>query len=327
MGHSIPGIGSAFMPGRISVAGPAVALTGGRRATICCRLCLHGRLGQQRERGMLEAKTQHLVADMNAILPLIVSNALNALGALIVLLVGLWLSGRADRLVGRMLDRAPHIDPMLKSFFGSLARYLVLTLTVLAVLSQFGIQTTSLVAVLGAAGLAIGLALQGTLSNLAAGVMLLIFRPFRIGHKVQIGGGGLGTVKTLTLFWTELVTDDNVQVIVPNGGVWGQPLRNFSIYPPLPHAGEIRFPVTEGTVLDPAMAKVRAAVEAEPRVLADPAPTVLLDRATAAVEIVVAFATAEDAAAVKSDLIKAVNGGLDDRTAAERQSEAARHGD
>ena len=75
---------------------------------------------------------------------------------------------------------------MLKSFFGSLARYLVLTVTVLAVLSQFGIQTTSLVAVIGAASLAVGLALQGTLSNLAAGIMLLIFRPFRVGHKVQI---------------------------------------------------------------------------------------------------------------------------------------------
>jgi small conductance mechanosensitive channel len=99
---------------------------------------------------------------------------------------------------------------------------------VLAVLSQFGIQTTSLIAVLGAAGLAIGLALQGTLSNLAAGVMLLIVRPFRIDHKVQIGGN-IGTVNTLSLFWTELVNDDKVQIIVPNGGVWGQALRNFSV--------------------------------------------------------------------------------------------------
>ena len=87
----------------------------------------------------------------------------------------------------------------------------------LAVLSQFGIQTTSLIAVLGAAGLATGLALQGTLSNLAAGVMLLIVRPFRIGHKVQIGGN-IGTVNALSLFWTELVSDDKVQIIVPYGG-------------------------------------------------------------------------------------------------------------
>src|SRR5260370_5930491 len=167
---------------------------------------------------MLEERTQDLVVNMGALLPLIVTNALNALGAIIILLIGLWLSGKADLVVVRMLSRTQHFDAMLKSFFGSLARYLVLTVTLLAVLSQFGIQTTSLVAVLGAAGLAIGLALQGTLSNLAAGVMLLIFRPFRLGHKVQVGSS-VGTVKELSLFWTELVTDDKIQIIVPNGGI------------------------------------------------------------------------------------------------------------
>jgi small conductance mechanosensitive channel len=167
---------------------------------------------------MLEDKAQNVMADVGALLPLIVGNTLNALGAILILLIGLWLSGRTDRFVVTMLRRAPHVDPMLQSFFGSLARYLVLTVTVLAVLSEFGIQTTSLAAILGAASLAVGLALQGTLSNLAAGVMLLIFRPFRIGHKVQIGNSS-GTVKELSLFWTELVTDDKVQVIVPNSGV------------------------------------------------------------------------------------------------------------
>ena len=212
-----------------------------------------------------------------------------------------------------MLQRTPHIDPMLQSFFGSISRYLVLTVTVLAVLSEFGIQTTSLVAILGAASLAVGLALQGTLSNLAAGVMLLIFRPFRIGHKVQIGGSSVGTVKELSLFWTELVTDDNVQVIVPNSGVWGQPLRNFSIYPAAPHSGEVRFQMPGDAALDPAMEQVRRLVSADPRVLADPAPSVLLDRCSAdAIELVVGFSTADDAAAlVKSDLIKAVHATLD----------------
>ena len=155
---------------------------------------------------MLEEKTQELMVNMQAVLPLIVTNALSALGAIVILLIGLWLSGKADQLVVRVLSRTPHFDPTLKSFFGSLARYLILTVTLLAVLSQFGIQTTSLVAVIGAASLAVGLALQGTLSNLAAGIMLLIFRPFRVGHKVQVGGS-VGTVKELSLFWTELVTD------------------------------------------------------------------------------------------------------------------------
>ncbi len=110
------------------------------------------------------------------------------------------------------------------------------------------------------------------------------------------------------------MTDDKVQIIVPNGGVWGQPLRNFSIYPAPPHAGEVRFRTAEGTELEPAIEKVRAIVEAHPRVLADPAPSVLLDRSAAenAIEIVVAFSTAEDeTAAVKSDLIKAVHAALD----------------
>jgi small conductance mechanosensitive channel len=262
---------------------------------------------------MLEEKTQDLMVNMQAVLPLIVTNALNALGAIVILLIGLWLSGKADQLMVRAFSRTPHFDPMLRSFFGSLARYLILTVTILAVLSEFGIQTTSLIAVLGAASLAVGLALQGTLSNLAAGVMLLIFRPFRIGHKVQIGGS-VGTVKELSLFWTELVTDDKVQVIVPNGRVWGQPLRNYSIYPAPPRAGEVRFRTAEGTELELAIEKVRAIVEAHPRVLADPAPSVLLDRSATenALEIVVAFSTAEDeTAAVKSDLIKAVRATFD----------------
>jgi small conductance mechanosensitive channel len=117
----------------------------------------------------------------------------------------------------------------------------------------------------------------------------------------------------LSLFWTELVTDDKVQIIVPNGGVWGQPLRNFSVYPAPPHAGEVRFRTAEGTELEPAIEKVRAIVEAHPRVLADPAPSVLLDRTGAeyALEIIVAFSTAEDeTAAVKSDLIKGVDAAL-----------------
>jgi len=262
---------------------------------------------------MLEDKAHTVMADMSALLPLAVSNALNAFAAILILLIGLWLSGRAHQLVVTMLRRTPHIDPMLQSFFGSLARYLVLTVTVLAVLSEFGIQTTSLVAILGAASLAVGLALQGTLSNLAAGVMLLIFRPFRIGHKVQIGGSSTGIVKELSLFWTELVTDDKVQVIVPNSGVWGQPLRNFSVYPAPPHAGELHFQLAEDRELDPAIDRVRSLVTADPRVLGDPAPSILLDRPNGnALEIVVAFHTAEDVAAVvKSDLIKQVHTALD----------------
>jgi len=255
---------------------------------------------------------QSLFASGQELLPLIVSRGINLLGAILILIVGWWLATRVDRLVVRMLGRTPHFDEMLTRFFGSLARYAVLTVTGLAVLSEFGIQTTSLIAVLGAASLAVGLALQGTLSNLAAGVMLLIFRPFRIGHKVQVGGAD-GVVKELTLFWTELATDDNVQIIIPNHSVWGQILRNYSIYPPLPAppvTAEARFRVPQTMRLDDAMAKVTAAAGAVPQVLKDPPPSVLLDSsgADSAVELVVGF-VADDtpAAVVRSELIKAIH--------------------
>ena len=143
------------------------------------------------------------------------------------------------------------------------------------------------------------------------------FRPFRIGHKVQIGAGSVGIVKELTLFWTEFITDDKVQVIVPNSGVWGQPLRNFSIYPAPPHATEVRFQIAADTELDSAVEQVRTLVKADPRVLGDPVPSVLLDRrAVDTLEIVAAFSTADDVAAlVKSDLIKAVHTALDNHPA------------
>jgi small conductance mechanosensitive channel len=187
--------------------------------------------------------------------------------------------------------------------------------TVLAVLSQFGIQTTSLVAVIGAASLAIGLALQGTLSNLAAGVMLLIFRPFRIGNSVTVGGN-TGTVKALSLFWTEIVTDANVQVIIPNGSVWGQPIKNMSAYTtPVPTA-ELRMPVPEGLPLIEAREKILAIVEATPRILPAPAPNVLLDRGGTdnAMQLVATFAPDGDVAGqVKSDILTAVNEQLETR--------------
>jgi small conductance mechanosensitive channel len=253
-----------------------------------------------------------LSGNLKALLPLLVDHALSVLGAIAILLIGIWLAGRADAVVTRIAGRTPHFDVMLRGFFGSVARYAVLTVTVLAVLSQFGIQTTSIVAVLGAAGLAVGLALQGTLSHLAAGVLLLIFRPFRIGDKVAIGGIQ-GTVRALTLFWTEMASDDNVQIIVPNGGVWGQPLKNFTAYPAIPHGVEVRFRVPETIDLDTALPAVRTALSRQPKIQSDPAPSVTLDRSSTehALEIVATFSAAEaDVAVAKSDLIAAVHAAL-----------------
>jgi small conductance mechanosensitive channel len=224
-------------------------------------------------------------------------------------MIGFWLSGKADYLTGRALQKSKHVDDMLRGFFSSIARYFILTITMLAVLSQFGIQTTSLVAVIGAASLAIGLALQGTLSNLAAGVMLLIFRPFRIGNAVTIGGN-TGTVKALSLFWTEIVTDANVQVIIPNGNVWGQPIKNMSTYTAPIATAQLRLPVPSGLPLAEAQTKIAEIAKATPLVKPEPAPSVLLDRAGAdnAMQLVVTFAPEGDTAGlVRSDILRAVD--------------------
>jgi small conductance mechanosensitive channel len=252
---------------------------------------------------------RHFVADPALIIPFVLDNTLHVLGAIAIFIIGFWIAGRADYLVGRALQKASYIDEMLRGFFSSIARYFILTVTLLAVLSQFGVQTTSLVAVIGAASLAIGLALQGTLSNLAAGVMLLIFRPFRIGHSVTVGGN-TGIVRGLSLFWTEIVTDNNTQVIVPNGSVWGQPIRNMSSYTaPVPTA-QLRVPVPPGWGLGDACGRIKDIVTATPKVLATPAPTVLLDRGGTdnGIQIVVTFAPDGDTAGeVKNDILHAID--------------------
>lgn len=204
------------------------------------------------------------------ILSLVTEYGLNVVGAIIILIVGWMAAGWAQRAVRRGLAKTERCDETLQGFFGSLARYFVLVFTVLAVLSQFGIQTASLIAVFGAAGLAIGLALQGTLSNIAAGVMLLTFRPFKVGDYVDVAGLA-GTVKSISLFVTELATPDNVQILAPNGQIWGAAVKNFS------HHSTRRMDLPIGidykADLDSAMKILLAEAANDARVLRDPEPT------------------------------------------------------
>ncbi|WP_339716112.1 mechanosensitive ion channel domain-containing protein [uncultured Sneathiella sp.] len=154
---------------------------------------------------------------------------LDVIGAIIILIIGNIISKQVPNVMMKVMDKRK-IDPTVSQFLGNFTRFAILAITLLLVLAQFGVQTASLIAVLGAAGLAIGLALQGTLSNVAGGVMLLIFRPMRVGNYVEAGGHG-GTVKNITLFTTELATVDNIQVLIPNGQVWGSAIRNYSFHP------------------------------------------------------------------------------------------------
>ena len=150
----------------------------------------------------------------------------NLIVALLLLIAGWALAGWAERGAGRLLDRAG-IEPTLRSVVTSLVRYALLVIIIVAVLGQLGVQTTSVIAALGAIGLAIGLALQGTLANIAAGIMLLWLRPFRVGDFIEAGNIS-GTVKDVGLFASRLDSWDGVYQFVPNSQLWNTRVMNYS---------------------------------------------------------------------------------------------------
>ncbi|MCF6306033.1 MAG: mechanosensitive ion channel [Rhodobacteraceae bacterium] len=196
---------------------------------------------------------------------------MNVLVALAILIGALWLSSFAKKRIVWLGLKYEELDDTLFIFLASLARYAILAIALTFVLARFGIQTTSLIALLGAAGLAIGLALQGTLSNLAAGVMLLGFRPFKMGDYVDVGGHS-GTVKSIGLFTTELATSDNVQITIPNGDIWASSIVNYSFY------DKRRSDLTVGVSYDADLKKAEAVllkiIAADERAMSDPEPFV-----------------------------------------------------
>lgn len=218
---------------------------------------------------------------------LITSYGLDIVGALVILIAG-WIAARwVERMVRRGLSKTGRIDATLHPFFSDMARWTVLIFTGFAVLSQFGIQTASVLTVFGAGALAIGLALQGTLSNVAAGVMLLIFRPFKIDDFVQTAGHA-GTVRAINLFVTELATPDNVQILVPNAQVWGQAVTNFSGNPT--RRVEIVMGIAYGDDIGQAISSCEAVIGADQRILKDPQSSVTVgELANSSVNLLVRF--------------------------------------
>lgn len=191
------------------------------------------------------------------------------LAAILILITGFviggWLRGRLMR-VGQM-NR--HLDATLFSFLGNIVRYVVIGFAFLFVLNTFGVQTTSFVAVIGAAGLAIGLALQGTLSNIAAGVMIVFFRPVKLGDFVEVNGQ-MGTVKEINLNFIELASVANVQIIIPNSQVWGNTIVNYSAYDS--RRAEWVFGVGYGADLKLAEETIRRTILSDPRSRTEPEP-------------------------------------------------------
>ncbi|WP_424981899.1 mechanosensitive ion channel family protein [Maritalea sp. S77] len=193
----------------------------------------------------------------------------NAIKALIVLIVGWIVAGAVSGLVRRKVAANERIDNTIGNFIAAIVKWAILLMVGITVLGLFGIEATSLVAVMGAATLAIGLALQGTLSDLAAGFMLILFRPYKNGQFVDIGGTS-GTVVDINLFVTELVTPDNVQIIIPNGQAWGSIITNYSHHKT--RRCDLLFGIDYGDDADVAMKIIEDLAKADERVLDTPEP-------------------------------------------------------
>lgn len=214
-----------------------------------------------------------IVGAYDAVFALIMAYGLSVLGAIVILVVG-WIAANLVRAgVDHALQRVKTCDDTLRHFITAAVKYGILVIVGVMVLEKFGVQTASLVAVIGAAGLAIGLALQGTLQNVAAGVMLLAFRPFKVGDYIEAGGLA-GTVKTLSLFVTEMATPENVKIIAPNAELWNKPIRNYSANPT--RRLDIVIGVAYSDDIDKGLAELKALAEADERVHKDPAPQVMV---------------------------------------------------
>jgi small conductance mechanosensitive channel len=198
----------------------------------------------------------------------LVALGLQVMGAIAILIAGWIVSGWAARIVRQGLDRSPRFDRTIGLVFAQVTRWAVLLLTFVAVLQQFGVPVASLVAVLGAAGLAIGLALQGALSNVASGVMLLGLRPFKVGDAVEIAGT-MGLVDEIGLLTTKLHTFDNVGVHIPNSSIWGQPIKNLSEFDT--RRLEMTFGIGYSDDIGRAIGVIQRIIDADERILADPA--------------------------------------------------------
>lgn len=234
---------------------------------------------------------------------------LRVIGAILILIVGRLIAGQLRRVI-RKLGDARHWDPGLTSFLASLVYFLVMAFVLISMLGSFGVQTASLVAVLGAASFAVGLALQGSLSNFASGVMLLFFRPFKVGDYVDVAGVA-GSVKSIAIFTTTLATPDNVRIEVPNSKIYGDIIKNFGGY------DTRRIDLTVGISYHDDMARaieaIRTVVARDSRVLPEPAPMIAVaELGDSSVKLVVRpWVKSADYWAVRFDLIAAIKNALD----------------
>ncbi|MPY74816.1 MAG: mechanosensitive ion channel [Alphaproteobacteria bacterium] len=255
----------------------------------------------------MEEKLSEIVNEVTAAAA---TYGLDVLGAITILVLGLMFAGWAQQATLSALSRITRLDTTLRVFFASIVRYFIVIIVVLAVLNRFGVQTASLIAVLGAAGLAIGLAMQGTLSNVAAGVMLLIFRPFKVGDYIDAGGQA-GTVQELGLFLTEMNTPDNIRISVPNAAIWGSAIKNYSIN--RTRRIDLVVGISYEDDIDRAIASLGAVIGADERIHSSPAPLIAVSElADSAVNLTVqAWCDTSGYGTAKFALTKAIKERLD----------------
>ncbi len=207
----------------------------------------------------------------------VIGLGMNVIIAFAIFIIGSFIAKKVRNGIVKLAKKSPHLDETLFNFLGSLIRWVIMAFVFIAVLNRFGVETTSIVAMLGAAGLAVGLALQGAMSNLAAGVMLMIFRPYKVGDFVD-GGGHFGNVEDITLFTTVMQTFDNQQIIIPNGKIWGEKIINHSHHPV--RGVEMKFNVAYDDDIEKARQVILDTLAAHPHIKADPAPFVEVETLT-----------------------------------------------
>lgn len=219
---------------------------------------------------------EQLTKALEALPALLAAYGMNLLAAIVMLIVGYVAAGWLGRATTRTMLRSGRIDPIFPPLVGKLVRGTVIVFTLIAVLNRFGVQTASLIAVLGAAGLAVGLALQGTLSNVASGVMILVFRPFKIGDAVRIEGA-VYVIDSIGLFICQAHLPDGPSAHIPNSKIWGQTLVNLSVTDGDKRRIDETYGIAYGDDINVALDILNRVAAEEPRVLHDPAPLIAVE--------------------------------------------------
>jgi len=229
---------------------------------------------------------------------------LNVIGAIVILVAGRIAAGIGRKMIQKLLIRS-NVDSAIVSFTSSLGYFAILVFAVLAALAKFGIQTASFVAIIGATGLAIGLAMQGSLSNFAAGVLILVLRPFKSGDYIEAAGVA-GTVKEIHMFTTILATPDNIMILIPNGKIFNDVIKNISGYDT--RRIDLVIGIAYSSGIQSAWEIIERLVAADDRILKDPAYTIAVSElADSSVNFVVRpWVKREDYWAVRFELIRKI---------------------